>query len=85
MANSTLESPSTRTRLDLRGLTSPETMQRVFEGLARLPSGATLVFQADREPLLLYEMVEADGWSRSARRLASNHWELCICRPEDVF
>lgn len=85
MANSTLESPSTRIRLNLRGLGPPESMQRVFEALARLPCGAALAIHLDHQPFLLYEMVEADGWGRSARRIAPDRWEICLWRPEEVF
>ena len=85
MANSTSTAPCVRIALDIRGLPPPEPMQRVFEALARLPPTGTLVVQSDCQLFLLYEMLEADGWSRSIRWAARNHWEICIWRPEEVL
>lgn len=79
-----LSSPTVTTVvLDVRGLTPPEPMQRVLEMLARLPAGATLVVHLHREPLFLYPMIAADGWSHSSRQLAPDHWEIGIWRRED--
>ncbi len=66
--------------LDVRGLTPPEPMQRVLEALAQLSPRATLVVRIHREPLLLFQLIDPDGWSRSSRELAANDWQICIWR-----
>ncbi|HTX66525.1 MAG TPA: DUF2249 domain-containing protein [Opitutaceae bacterium] len=69
--------------LDVRGLPPPEPMQHVLEALAGLPAGATLLVHIHREPMLLYQMIEADGWSHSSRQLGTNRWEIGIWRLEE--
>ena len=66
--------------LDVRGLAPPEPMQRVLEALAQLPRQAVLVVRLHREPVLLFPMIESDGWSRSSRRLAPDDWEIRLWR-----
>ncbi len=68
--------------LDVRGLAPPEPMQRVLEAMAQLPPHAVLEVHIHREPVLLYQMIDPDGWSRSARQLAPDNWQVCIWRPD---
>ena len=61
----------------------PMPMQRALEALAFLPPHATLVVHTRREPVVLHQIIDVDGWSRSGRQLAAGHWETCIWRQED--
>ena len=85
MTTAPVESSPTVTTvlLDVRGLPPPEPMQRVLETLASVPAGATLLVHIHREPMLLYQMLDSDGWSHSSRRIAPDHWEIGIWRLED--
>ncbi len=62
----------------------PAPMQCALEALALLPPQATLVVHTWREPVVLHEIIDVDGWSRSGRQLAPGHWETCIWRQEDA-
>ena len=70
--------------LDVRGLMPPAPMQRALEALAILPPRAILVVHTWREPHVLHEIIDVDGWSRTGRQLAPGHWETCIWRQEDA-
>jgi hypothetical protein len=70
--------------LDVRGLMPPAPMQRALEALALLPPRALLTVHTRREPVLLHEIIDVDGWSRMGRQLAPGHWETCIWRAEDA-
>ncbi|HUL55023.1 MAG TPA: DUF2249 domain-containing protein [Opitutaceae bacterium] len=69
--------------LDVRGLLPPAPMQRALEALALLPPRAMLVVHTRREPCVLHEIIDVDGWHRIGRPLAPDHWETCIWRSED--
>ena len=49
--------------LDARGLEPPQPMMKILEALAALPEGATLAAHTDRQPLLLYPMLEQRGFT----------------------
>lgn len=49
--------------LDARGLEPPQPMMKILEAVAVLPAGATLVAHTDRQPLLLYPLLEQRGFS----------------------
>jgi len=66
--------------LDVRGLAPPEPMQRVLEALARLPAQAVLVVRIHREPVLLYQLIEPNGWNRFGRQLAPDDWQVRLWR-----
>lgn len=85
MITATTPPPTTSNKilLDVRGLAPPEPMQRVLQTLAGLPPRAVLTVNIHREPIFLYEIIDADDWRRSSRQLASNHWEINIWRAEE--
>ncbi len=49
--------------LDARGLEPPQPMMKILETVATLPTGVTLVAHTDRQPLLLYPLLEQRGFS----------------------
>ena len=49
--------------LDARGLEPPQPRQKILEALATLPDGVTLATRTDRQPLLLYPMLEQRGFA----------------------
>ena len=77
------EAPEACIKLDIRRLRPAEMAQRIFEALAALPAKATLVARAEQQPVLLYEMLAADGWRRATRQDGGGIWEILIWRPED--
>lgn len=48
--------------LDARGLEPPQPMMKILEAVAVLPAGATLAARTDRQPLLLYPLLEQRGF-----------------------
>lgn len=50
-------------QLDARGLEPPQPMQKILEAVATLAAGATLVAHTDRQPLLLYPLLEQRGFT----------------------
>lgn len=49
--------------LDARGLEPPQPMMKILETVATLPTGVTLVAHTDRQPLLLYPLLEQRGFT----------------------
>lgn len=49
--------------LDARGLEPPQPMMKILEAVAALPAGATLAARTDRQPLLLYPLLEQRGFT----------------------
>ena len=50
-------------RLDARGLEPPQPMQKILEAIATMPAHTTLVAHTDRQPLLLYPLLEQLGFT----------------------
>jgi TusA-related sulfurtransferase len=50
-------------QLDARGLEPPQPMMKILEAVATLPAGAALVAHTDRQPLLLYPLLEQRGFT----------------------
>jgi TusA-related sulfurtransferase len=50
-------------QLDARGLEPPQPMMKILEAIAALPADATLAAHTDRQPLLLYPMLEQRGFT----------------------
>ena len=55
-------------QLDARGLEPPQPMMKILEALATLPAGAELVAHTDRQPMLLYPMLEQRGFTCETTR-----------------
>ena len=49
--------------LDARGLEPPQPMMKILEAIAVLSADATLAAHTDRQPLLLYPMLEQRGYT----------------------
>jgi len=56
--------------LDARGLEPPQPMMKILEAVTALPSGATLAAHTDRQPLLLYPLLEQRGFTYLTTPLA---------------
>ena len=50
-------------QLDARGLEPPQPMMKILEAVAALPAGATIIAHTDRQPLLLYPLLEQRGFT----------------------
>jgi len=50
-------------KLDARGLEPPQPMMKILEAVTVLPTDATLVAHTDRQPLLLYPLLEQRGFT----------------------
>jgi hypothetical protein len=50
-------------QLDARGLEPPQPMMKILEAVAALPPDATLVAHTDRQPMLLYPLLEQRGFT----------------------
>lgn len=55
--------PTQSVQLDARGLEPPQPMMKILEAVAALPAGATLAAHTDRQPLLLYPILEQRGFT----------------------
>lgn len=64
--------------LDVRGLEPPQPMIRVLETLTELGDGAQLLVHHHREPVLLYEKLEARGYAARATKRAEGDWIIHI-------
>jgi TusA-related sulfurtransferase len=53
--------------VDARGLEPPEPLERVVEALDRLKPGQRLLLLLEREPYLLYHILEENGYEHSTR------------------
>lgn len=53
--------------LDARGLEPPQPMVRILDELATLPEGATLHALTDRQPMHLFEQLEARGFQAESK------------------
>ncbi len=49
-------------QLDARGLEPPQPMMKILEALATLPGEASLLAHTDRQPMLLYPMLDQRGF-----------------------
>jgi TusA-related sulfurtransferase len=56
-----METPAIQ--LDARGLEPPQPMMKILEAVATLPAGATIIAHTDRQPLLLYPLLEQRGFT----------------------
>ncbi len=52
-------------RLDVRGLEAPEPLERILGELEELQNGERLDVTHWREPLLLYPILDEQGWRHS--------------------
>lgn len=66
--------------VDVRGLEPPQPMVRILEVLATLPEGATLRALTDRQPLHLFDQLEARGFSGESEESTTGGYVTVICR-----
>ncbi|HUJ29214.1 MAG TPA: DUF2249 domain-containing protein [Myxococcales bacterium] len=70
--------------LDVRGLEPPQPMITILEKLAQLGDGAQLLVRHHREPVLLYEKLQARGYAAKTSRRAEGDYLVHIA-PDWVF
>lgn len=69
--------------LDVRGMELPEPLLRALPELESLLPGDFIRMLSHREPLLLYPMLEAQGFSYTRRNDAGGVYEILIWRTGD--
>jgi TusA-related sulfurtransferase len=72
--------PSARVVLDNRGLMPPEPMMRTLEALKTLPPNSSLLILTDRQPLLLYEALDEQGYAYQTIEASDNSYRTSITR-----
>ena len=72
--------PEPLVELDNRGLEPPEPMVRTLEGVEALSSGETLAALLPREPLFLFEELEARGHLWHGKSEPEGHYRVVIRR-----
>ncbi len=71
-------------RLDVQDLEPPEPLERVLAALPGLQPGEYLRMLHRREPLLLYEILEASGYRYAVREGPEAPFEILIWREGDT-
>jgi len=69
-------------KLDATGLEPPEPMVRIINELAQLEAGTVLEVTTHRDPVPLYALVEARGFSHSIEQLSERRYRLKIWRVD---
>jgi TusA-related sulfurtransferase len=70
--------------LDVRGLEQPEPLLRALAELESLLPGDYICMLSHRDPLLLYPMLESQGFSYTRREDSASVYEILIWRAGDV-
>lgn len=70
--------------LDVRDMELPEPLLRALPELESLLPGDYIRMLSHRDPLLLYPMLESQGFSYNRRKDASGIYEILIWRAGDV-
>jgi len=70
--------------LDVRDMELPEPLLRALPELESLLPGDYIRMLSHRDPLLLYSMLEAQGFGYKRRKDASGIYEILIWRAGDV-
>lgn len=66
--------------IDVRGLEPPEPMIRILEALPQITPGSTLLVHHHREPLLLYEKLDSQGFAHRVEKVAEDYYRIWITR-----
>ena len=70
--------------LDVRDMELPEPLLRALAELESLAAGDYLHILSHRDPLLLYPMLESQGFSYTRRNVSGGVYEILIWREGDV-
>ena len=70
--------------LDVRGLEQPEPLLRALAELESMLPGDYIRMLSHRDPLLLYPMLESQGFSYTRRNDSGGVYEILIWREGDV-
>ncbi|MDT8386004.1 MAG: DUF2249 domain-containing protein [Thiogranum sp.] len=69
--------------LDVQGLEAPEPLDCILAELETLPDDTRLIVRHWREPLLLYPLLEAQGWQyQTVYDEQARNYQITICRAE---
>ncbi len=69
--------------LDVRGLDPPEPLERVLEALCNLQSGQRIRMTIQREPMLLYPILNRDGYAYETHSMETGDYEIMIWSLKD--
>jgi len=75
---------STERILDVCGLEQPEPLLRALAELESLQPGDYIRMLSHRDPLLLYPMLESQGFNYTQRKDPGSVYEILIWRAGDV-
>lgn len=67
--------------LDVRQLAPPEPMMKILEALPQVDEQTLLFVHHHREPLFLYEKLQARGYQWHLQKIAENYFQLKIWKP----
>jgi uncharacterized protein (DUF2249 family) len=67
--------------IDVRGLEPPQPMVRILEALVELGPGAQLLVRHHREPVLLYDKLQARGYTARCTRRGEGDYLIHIAPP----
>lgn len=70
-------------RIDLTGLPPPEPLEQALRAVQELPEGDALQLTYDRNPVLLYPLVKADGFACATRHAKSGGCDVFLWRLHD--
>lgn len=70
--------------LDVRGLAPPEPLEKALQAAAALQPGERLRMVHDREPCLLYPLLDKRGFRYLAEAQAEDRFEILIWRKGDA-
>lgn len=67
--------------IDVRQLAPPEPMVRILEALPQVDEETLLLVHHHRDPLYLYEKLQARGYQWRLQQIAENYFQLRIWKP----
>lgn len=68
--------------LDVRALSPPEPMLKILEAIPQIDTGTLLFVHHHREPLFLYEKLQARGYKWHVKKIAENYFHVKIWEEE---
>lgn len=68
--------------LDVRDLAPPEPMVRILETLSRVDANTVLIVHHHREPMLLYEKLDARGFTATTNKIDEHYYKVVIRKKE---
>lgn len=66
--------------IDVRELTPPEPMMKILSMLPNIPAGGILLVHHHREPMMLYDKLEEQGFTAVTQKINDNYFKVVITR-----